>query len=213
MKNIKLLLLICILSILKSKIVEASIEDINNVAETAALNQKGWIIFKESFKRCPMYTDICKFHLLLDHNIDVNTIEIESGDNSIAIFDKVELCNSTDCPSRAEFTHKTNVTNKFSNYTVYTVYLKPIIIGKTFINFSKNSDAVSNSVNFKIIVTQANRKVDFIFNIWVWSFQTLISLMMGILLDKHTLLQIIKMPIPVFIGFCCQFIFMPLVSI
>lgn len=213
MKYIKILLVICFLSIIKPKIVETSIEDDNDATETAALNQKGWIIFKESFNRCPMYTDFCKFHFLLDQNIDVSTIEIESSDNSIGRFDKVELCNSTDCPSKAEFTLKTKVKNKFSNYTVYTVYLKPVIIGKAFINFSKNSDVVSNSVNFKIIITQAKRKVDFIFNIWVWSFQTLISLMMGILLDKNTLLEIIKMPIPVLIGFCCQFIFMPLVNI
>jgi len=41
----------------------------------------------------------------------------------------------------------------------------------------------------------------------------LISFMMGLLLDIETLLKILKMPVPIFIGLGCQYIIMPLVRL
>ena len=40
-----------------------------------------------------------------------------------------------------------------------------------------------------------------------------ISFMMGLLLDIDTLLKILKMPVPVFIGLGCQYVIMPLVLV
>jgi hypothetical protein len=65
----------------------------------------------------------------------------------------------------------------------------------------------------RVIVTRPERFIDTFQVIYIVVFSILISVIMGILLDVDTLVKIIKMPFPVFIGFISQYLFMPLVNI
>jgi len=85
------------------------------------------------------------------------------------------------------------------------------IIGKAKLEISVKENTQKYEQN--VLIMQPMRLIDIIFTIYVWGFSLLISLLMGVMLDIHTLIKIIKIPIPVGIGLSCQYIIMPLVII
>ena len=64
-----------------------------------------------------------------------------------------------------------------------------------------------------IIISSPQRLLDTIHMVYVIIFQTIVSIFMGLLLELKSLIKIIKMPIPVLVGFVSQYVFMPLVSL
>ena len=70
----------------------------------------------------------------------------------------------------------------------------------------------SNRFSVPVVIGAPKRVIDLIFDIWVWTFGAIISMLMGVLIDLSMVKEIVKMPIPVAIGFCTQYGCMPLVK-
>jgi hypothetical protein len=152
------------------------------------------IIVQHSSSKCRMRLT-CKINVLIRKSLSIDSLIIES-DESIFLFDTIKQDSG-------------NMTTD-EEYDCFTIDYQAKMIGKSsLIIKSKQNQSVLASV--EIIVAQYRQKIDTVFDIWVWSFQIIISLIMGVLLDTESLIKIIKMPIPVAIGFGCQSLFMPLV--
>jgi hypothetical protein len=226
-KLAKIFLTLIVLNKVLAYLADDNVDSSEKIEETIGANKtaNGVIIFKDKLNKCPMYTyPGCEFDILLKNSIDINKVSLKSSEIKVFKNATIELCNETD-----ELLNKTNFKQKCSNYssfkelnqdlkdeyTVYKMKYVPVLVGvaELMINIESESDQETPSLfNYTIVVVQPKRVIDLIFDIWVWSFGILISCLMGILLDRTALKEIVKKPIPVVIGFVCQYCFMPLVS-
>jgi hypothetical protein len=153
----------------------------------------------------------------------------------------MQLCRTnsgiSDCSVKLEEYEENDVNSLNTAF----IYIDAIIVGKTqlFLNYNfTNEDFVLNDkindedseneedhnrtnvmelttsyyLKHDIIISSPQRILDKIHMIYVIIFQTIVSVFMGLLLDVKAIVKIIKMPIPVVIGFVSQYIFMPLVN-
>ena len=172
-----------------------------------------WIVFKEKVQKCRMYIESCEFHVLIQKTIQMDEFNVTSTDESTFKIVSITLCddtkNSSDCDySMKEYFNETKTELDVVKFNVYKITYKPILIGFSSFNFSLRS---TEFILFDVIITEPRRFMDYVFDVFIRVFGVVISALMGVLLDKKALLQIAKMPIPVVIGFCCQYICMPLV--
>jgi hypothetical protein len=153
------------------------------------------IIFKQTSTKCQMRST-CKINLLLRKSLKIENLAIESNDENIFGFDSI----------KQELSNETNA----EEYDTFTINYKAKMIGKSSLSIKcKQNQTILGSI--EVIVVHMRQKIDTVFDIFVWSFQIIISFIMGILLERESLIKIIKMPIPVAIGFGCQSLLMPLV--
>ena len=95
-----------------------------------------------------------------------------------------------------------------ADYSLYVIKIIPGHFGAANIIFSKENKQVKHLV----VITEPRRIIDLIFDVYIWVFQVVVSILMGCLLDWEILLNILKIPYPVLIGLCSQFILMPLLA-
>ena len=171
-----------------------------------------WIVFKEKVQKCRMFIDSCEFQVLIKKSIKTNEFNVTSADESTFKIVSVEQCddkaNSSDCNSIVEYFKEGEMGVNVTEFNVYNIIYQPVLIGFTSFNFKLQS---SELILFDVIITEPRRFLDYAFDIFIRLFGVVISTLMGVLLDKKAILEIAKMPIPVVIGFCCQYICMPLV--
>lgn len=176
------------------------------ISSLALTNSTDLVILKNDEFKCKMFK-ICKLDILIRNDFSVDLINISSSDLTIFKFNRLLPCSEPKCLSK-------NYINSFRinssiNYQVYHVEIESVLIGKAVLEFNLNDKALINSCS--IIITQPKRIIDIIFNVMIYSFGFIISLLMGILLDKKCILNIFKIPRAMFIGFFCQYLLMPLV--
>lgn len=76
-----------------------------------------------------------------------------------------------------------------------------------------DDDSISSSAwSFKVLVTQPKRAIDKSFYILLPILVIFISIQMGILLDTTVLMDLVKNPKPVIVGFISQFGLMPFLA-
>jgi hypothetical protein len=185
------------------------------------------LIFQEELNKCPMYTPICSFSVLINKSINIDKIKFESSDLFVFKNITIKLCDQDEndkdlnktkskplCSSLTDF--KSVKQDNYNDYLIYKIYYVPDLVGvaELMININDSENIENNEkFNYTIIVVQPKRVIDLVFDIYVWTFSLIISTLMGILIDRDALKAIIKMPIPVIIGFVCQYLCMPLVLI
>jgi hypothetical protein len=167
------------------------------------------ILFRTSQPMCRMYAASCDMSVLIRKRIEMPTLEFVSTDNEIFEVRHVEVCNDTRLCSYDQFNVNETVFNE-NKYIYYRIEIQPGLIGRANISIrQRNSLQVVASYGY--VIVQPRRVVDIIFDVWIYVLGTVISLLMGVLLDRASLVKIIKMPKPIAIGFCCQYLMMPLV--
>ncbi|KAI1297204.1 P3 protein [Halotydeus destructor] len=89
-----------------------------------------------------------------------------------------------------------------------------IRLGITKFNWSLVSDSMGivEIGQYEVTVIQEPSKAQFIFTITISILISLNNVNMGCLLDLDTIRKVMRRPIAPVIGFCCQFLFMPLAS-
>lgn len=162
--------------------------------------------------KCNMFK-ICNLDVGIKNEISFDELIVNTSDSSVLLYKSIEVCSAKNCPAMiSEFIYETDKT-LLTNYTIYQVKYEAIMIGKANLQFSTKNKRQEILESYEIIVIKPARVIDIIFDIWIYTFGLLIALLMGVLLDKDSLLKIIKMPKAIIIGFCCQYITMPLVRI
>ena len=175
-------------------------DDDNN--DSSLLNNS--ILFPQNFTRCPMYGKPCKTLIFFQKDLNIS---FKSSESKFFKFLRIESCNDTNCFNN----QKQSWFNMSLNYYQFKLLvIESIIVGKAFILFKTDNDDLITK--HSVIITSPERLVDSIQTYYVIVFQALISVFMGILLDVKTIVKIVKMPIPVIIGFITQYFGMPLVS-
>lgn len=162
---------------------------------------------KEKNDQCRMFYLECTYQVLISKLIPVADLFIYSSDSKIYTFESMEHCEANCSLDPFE---SFNLSWPTKTHVSYDFKIKPGLIGAADLVFIRNSTN-KEIARWSIIINQPKRIVDRIFDVWIWVFGTLISLLMGVLIDRESLLKIIRMPKAVIIGFCCQYLFMPLV--
>jgi hypothetical protein len=198
--------------------------------KTAAYND---LIFEHVYGRCRMFEYDCKMSFKISKRINLETLSVESANQNLVKVKSINVCREglrNESIEKTEIDSVDNIdskitykkcdllrTNSSSSYLDAHIYFSPIVVGKTELSFSYkrrgpvNSSSILYGYNF--IVTQPRRFIDRVFDVWVWIFQTVISCLMGILLDVESLKKLLMFPKQVVVGFCSQYICMPLVNI
>ena len=157
------------------------------------------IVIPINSTRCPMYGKTCKIPVYFQNDVD---IIFQSSDVRFFKYLKIEACNKTE--------YKIWTFNMaLSDYTLKCILIDSIIVGKGYILMKFGNDSL---ISHDVIITSPERIIDFVHQYFIIVFQTIISIFMGVLLDVETIIKIIKMPIPVLIGFITQYLGMPLVG-
>ncbi|CAF0933362.1 unnamed protein product [Brachionus calyciflorus] len=100
------------------------------------------------------------------------------------------------------------------NKELYLLNIKPKLVGRAYLDIEYLiDDNYSRVIKRHIIVIKSPKRFIDVFQIFYISFVSfLVAIIMGILLDTESLIQIIKMPIPVIVGFLSQYLLMPLLT-
>jgi hypothetical protein len=206
------------------------------------------IQFKSNSTTCAMFSKTCKIEVILNKNLNLNSLQINPYKTKFYKFSKLQLCENgikkkvNDCHVRFH-----DAIDHEIELNIAYIFIDAIIVGKTQIflnyNFSNDNTHDSNNNNMiingnfvtseednyetanessivlttsyylkhDIIISSPQRLLDKIHMIYVIIFQTIVSVFMGLLLDVQAIIKIIKMPVPVLVGFVSQYLFMPLV--
>lgn len=198
--------IIFLVIILIFEVKSKDLDDKTPSADSSLDNQL--VIFRNNTK-CSMYTDYCELNVLVRTNAveDFDITFLESTDSLIFTVNSTQKCetssvdigNNKTCLLPDEFK---------ANYSLYIIKIIPGHFGAANIIFS----AENKQVKHLVVITEPRRIIDLIFDVYVWVFQVVVSILMGCLLDWEILLKILKIPYPVLIGLCSQFILMPLLA-
>ena len=163
-------------------------------------------------KTCNMYNNLCFFTLMVEKNLIVKNLNAEMEDSSRAIVEKIIRCEDLNKTAiNLDYNLECNRINTSDSHYIYLIQVNPILIGYTSLSISALSENKSFFAKQYLVVKEPQRLIDKILLIYILMMAVMISLLMGLLLDLESLKKLIKIPIPVAIGFACQYLIMPLV--
>lgn len=168
----------------------------------------------KTFEKCRMLGELCELYFFVDPILELKDLIGQSTDENVFQVDSVEPCLFSN-------QIQTCLSNKQENETiiedrnVFRVKIRQNIIGQASVILQgQNSENANQTFTFdNYVVTTPRRIIDKIFDVWVWIFQMCVSFLMGVLIDRHSIVKIIKMPKAIFVGFFCQYLIMPMVNI
>ena len=109
--------------------------------------------------------------------------------------------------------------NAINNFTVQAMHIGYVtvlvtVFGTTSMAMAKNhlSQTIGRA-EYKVTVTPRQKTADFVFDCSAAAVAILISFGIGCVTDTESLKRQLKYPVSLVIGFCCQFLLMPVVSI
>lgn len=136
-----------------------------------------------------------------DYYQDVNFLELDVNTTDTKVASVQLLSDIKDFTPNTNWTGSFNLTAKFLGYA------------KVFVNLrrAENKDVIAESEPGKVAVIRKPRAVDKAFIYTVAVLVSVAFVNMGCMLDLEIVKATLKKPIGPVIGFCCQYIFMPLV--
>lgn len=202
MKFLKFLTIILLLLLLN--LCQAQNNEDQNDQTTISDNNDD-IIFNSNKTSCAMYTDNCELFLLVKNSIsdEINQDSLMSTNLRTFSIDSIELLDTTNVSIKQKSSFE-NYT--LDNYKIYLIKLKPGIVGFDYLVLIKSN------ISHYVVISEPRRIIDIIFDVYIKVFQVSISLLMGILLDTSALYKLVKIPIPIAVGFISQYLIMPLIS-
>lgn len=163
---------------------------------------------------CTMYSKKCYLEMYMWRNVSLDGFSVECTNSKIIRPGWIDLCkNRINLKKKNCSTLSNNNNDDDKNYVLVFFNLYPKIVGKSECVIRQHLDS-SNETLFvgNVIVTRPDRFIDKIQDIYIIFFSVVIAICMGVLLDPKTLLNILRIPISVAIGFIAQYLFMPLVT-
>lgn len=138
-----------------------------------------------------------------DYYQDVNSLELAVNCSDSKVASVQLLSDIKDFSPNTNWTGSLNLTAKFLGYA------------KVFVNLRQSSDKelVAESEPGKVAVIRKPRPVDKAFIYTVAILVSVAFVNMGCMLDLEIVKATLRKPIGPVIGFCCQYIFMPLVNL
>lgn len=189
--------------------IDNSINNIYNYNKNSNNNNRS-IIFLNNSTKCEMYDKKCFVKIILTDSSLLTSLKVKSLSRKIFEFKSLEACsfNTSTILNQCKV-FKSNLNQ------VYLLHIKPKLVGiqhleLEYLTHAEEDQQVVIQLH-KIVVTRPERFIDKFQLVYIVLFSTIIAIVMGILLDTDTLIKIIKMPLPVLIGFISQYLFMPLV--
>jgi hypothetical protein len=143
--------------------------------------QNELVLFKVNKTQCSMYSNKC-FLNVLAKDLDLNSTKSENDKLFTVI--SVSKCenNSQLCPA-----YDFNLTSNTEEYSIYIIKLDPISFGPANLTFFNEENKIFHFVS----ITEPRRWIDILFDVYVWTFQICISIIMGCLLDWEILKQLV----------------------
>jgi hypothetical protein len=175
------------------------------------------IFAKQPLTKCQMLKESCDIVLLIRSDLNTYDLVLESNAIDVFVYKSIEPCtagsNLVQCSRQLNVSDFKDAPVHF-NYTLAVAKIKSVVIGNGSLLFYTKDDLTRSRELFRhnVLVASPRRPIDWALDVYGFLFGTIISLLMGILVDRDALVKLVKMPKPVAIGFVCQYIIMPLVS-
>ena len=169
--------------------------------------------------KCHVLAESCKIPVLVKNTIDpYNDLNIVANNTKHFTFLKLESCKSSnyeyllkdDCEPRKLVPNVVRSLSLFDNFTLLYAVFKPSFIGKAEFTIEDKSTHGKIS-STEIFITNPDRLVDKIHNMLMSTFQAVVSIFMGLLLELNVIVKYFKVPKAIAIGFFTQYACMPLV--
>jgi hypothetical protein len=171
------------------------------------------IEFKDNSTKCSMFSNDCYVNFILRNITDLKNLKVTSSNHKLLKIKSIDSCNDLNnyqkCPDIISFKSVANREIQLLDKNIFALNLDSILVGKIIIFFNLNNNSY---FNHSVVITQPKRIIDLIQQIYIIIFSLTTALIMGILLDIEKLKKILKIPIPVIIGFISQYLFMPLLA-
>lgn len=148
-----------------------------------------FIISKNPFTKCLMLKR-CDVDILLRNDIKLEELVIQNDANHVITFNGYDPCEPSNtikssilCPLATDFNisaHQDQI--NVASYSVKKIIFDAILIGNStvqvFVKRDNNFDPDNSlpSLVHRVLITAPRRPIDIIFDIWRWSFGSLISL-------------------------------------
>lgn len=174
-------------------------------------SHNGFIQIYTDITKCPMFTPFCLIPFGIKKNLNPNELLINDGKTRYYNYQGMEFCDNQTTLSEEDCTlEKFNLTHDTAEILrLGYFYIRSKLVAKvnlTIIDLKSNETYVH-----PIYIVQPNRVLDKVHQVYIIIFQNIISMIMGLLIDVKSLVKIVKMPIPVLVGFFSQYLCMPLV--
>jgi len=220
----KLIYALCLMLLQLLFSIASDANELNNQFQPS-INQS--IYFLNNSTECYMYSDSCLIKLISNDKLNVRDyLKIIIEDEDIIQLKSIVQCkysNNTISSKKSNRSnnillncnsmYSLNLTSKSNSSTnFYLVHMKANLVGVRNIQLVYNTNNKNVTLEHKVIVKRPERFIDQFQLFYVVFFSVLLSVIMGMLLDLDTLMKIVKMPIPVIIGFISQYGFMPLLT-
>jgi hypothetical protein len=145
------------------------------------------ILAKTNSTKCVMLKKTCDIDLLIRKDVDSSSLIFKSNSEKIFVIHSIEPCNAGDaldsvnkCLGLNDFNVSFDENKlKADDYSVSRIKLKAVLIGNATLSAhvkGKTPEDTKEILTHKILVTAPRRPIDIIFDIWRWSFGSIISL-------------------------------------
>jgi hypothetical protein len=147
---------------------------------------------RKPVSKCAMHAKSCQIEALISRPTDAQSLYIKSNADRILTFESIHACepsdNSTAClsavdPDASQTRAAFNLTeNDGRQLSLYVIKFKSVLIGNASLQFySKAGEDNSTSeedllYEHEVVVTAPRRLVDILFDIYIWTSNTIISL-------------------------------------
>ena len=183
------------------------------LTDIATITNSSIVLYPNELKKCKMYDDACYFTLQVEKGISAEILKAEVEDESRASVLKLVSCENLDQVAlHLDYSSECGKINKSEEHDLYVIHLSPQLIGYTSLTVSSKMEDKKFLAKQYLVIQEPQRFVDKIFFVFIWSINVIQSIVMGLLLDIQTIKKLLKIPIPVGIGFICQYLLMPLVT-
>jgi len=185
---------------------------ISQISTNAAVSaHESFIQIHTNITKCPMFIPHCRIPFSLNKNVNPNDLHIDDGSTRYYIYQRMEFCDNRTTLSEDDCKlDKFNATeSSVDKFRTGFFFIEPKLVAKVTLTIN---DTQSNEVHVhQVYIVQPNRVIDKVHQVYIIVFQSIISVVMGLLIDVKALVKIVKMPVPVLVGFFSQYLCMPLV--
>lgn len=147
--------------------------------------------------RCKIYEHVCEFDIIIKESLSFEDYPLNSSDPKIFKYKGITLKDIKENGTKSD--------------EVYRIQVVPVLVGKANLEVEmKNGEKLPIA---EIVIVKPNRARDILFDVWLWVFCGLLSLIMGLLVEKELIEKMKKeMYKEIGLAFVCQYLIMPLVN-
>lgn len=168
------------------------------------------VLFDNEPSKCRMYTAFCIVRTALLNSLNASDVEITSSSANVFKYANISVLENFTDYAVFGYDSSTNDTQWQNSYNFYAIKIVPVLVGRAYLKLRDNVTNTSIGQQ-QVTIIRPMRPIDIVYDVFLWVYCGILSLLMGILFDKEIFFRIVAIPKEIALSFCCQYFLMPLV--